>query len=207
MIPDRRCPPASTSYQIAVPPRPSRAASRGLRSQSYRQAPPGRCHESLKVRDSAKETVRSSRVHSSHDDKSPLWITEVRRYMQETMGPSSGCRSRVVFARAAAQADAIPIGVGEIADVESVDGIRVLLGENNTPRIEYLVKWKVSGLSTGRVSNHSLILLSGFRRSSVPRRTSRHRRGTLLPLANTPVWFEDLLFFKTSNHQIIRRGF
>lgn len=35
------------------------------------------------------------------------------------------------------------VGVGEIADVEDVEGIRVTFGEANRPLIEYLVKWKV----------------------------------------------------------------
>jgi len=38
---------------------------------------------------------------------------------------------------------ATPVGVGEIADVEEVAGIRVLVGEDNRPVIEYLLKWKV----------------------------------------------------------------
>ena len=36
------------------------------------------------------------------------------------------------------------IGVGEIVDVEDIEGIRVLIGANNWPMIEYMVKWKVS---------------------------------------------------------------
>lgn len=35
------------------------------------------------------------------------------------------------------------VGVGEIADVEDVDGIRIVVGDDNKPMIEYLVKWKV----------------------------------------------------------------
>lgn len=36
-----------------------------------------------------------------------------------------------------------PVGVGEIADVEDMEGIRVVVGEANRPLIHYLVKWKV----------------------------------------------------------------
>lgn len=36
------------------------------------------------------------------------------------------------------------IGVGEVVDVEDVEGIRVLPGEDNKLIIQYLVKWKVS---------------------------------------------------------------
>ncbi len=61
-----------------------------------------------------------------------------------------GCKQRtrrkslslhVVEASAAA---ATPVRVGEIVDVEEVAGIRVLVGEDNRPQIEYLLKWKVT---------------------------------------------------------------
>lgn len=57
-----------------------------------------------------------------------------------------GCKQRtrrkpLQLMRAEA-ATATPVGVGEIADVEEVAGIRVLVGEDNRPVIEYLLKWK-----------------------------------------------------------------
>lgn len=40
-------------------------------------------------------------------------------------------------------------GVGEVADVESLDGVRVKLDEDtNRPFVEYLVKWKVTALTS-----------------------------------------------------------
>lgn len=39
-------------------------------------------------------------------------------------------------------------GVGEIADVESLDGVRVLLDEDTRPFVEYLVKWKDQSASS-----------------------------------------------------------
>ena len=44
---------------------------------------------------------------------------------------------------AVASSEITLVGVGEIADVEEVDGIRVVVGEDNRPMIEYLVRWKV----------------------------------------------------------------
>ena len=35
-------------------------------------------------------------------------------------------------------------GGGEVADVETLDGVRVLLDEEARPFVEYLVKWKVN---------------------------------------------------------------
>lgn len=50
---------------------------------------------------------------------------------------------KVLATSAAAERDTSLVRVGEIADVESVEGLRIQLGEDNTPKIEYLVKWKV----------------------------------------------------------------
>ena len=49
-----------------------------------------------------------------------------------------------ISANAVSTAESTPIGVGEISDVEDVEGIRVVVGEANRPLIEYLIKWKVS---------------------------------------------------------------
>lgn len=35
------------------------------------------------------------------------------------------------------------IAQGEVADVEEIEGIRVLMDEQNRPMVEYLIKWKV----------------------------------------------------------------
>ena len=51
---------------------------------------------------------------------------------------------RLSPSQATAAVDSALIGVGEIVDVEDVEGIRVLIGDDNRPMIEYLVKWKVS---------------------------------------------------------------
>ena len=51
---------------------------------------------------------------------------------------------RLSPSQATAAVDSALIGVGEIIDVEDVEGIRVLFGDDNRPRIEYLVKWKAS---------------------------------------------------------------
>ncbi len=48
---------------------------------------------------------------------------------------------------AVSPSESTPIGVGEIADVEDVEGIRVVVGEANRPLIEYLIKWKVDSTS------------------------------------------------------------
>ena len=50
-------------------------------------------------------------------------------------------------AAASAEAAAVPRlrGLGEIVAVESLDGVRVQLGDTQQPIVEYLVNWKVSG--------------------------------------------------------------
>ncbi len=35
------------------------------------------------------------------------------------------------------------IAQGEVADVEEIEGIRVLMDEQNRPMVEYLIRWKV----------------------------------------------------------------
>ena len=35
------------------------------------------------------------------------------------------------------------IAQGEVADVEEIEGIRVLMDDQNRPMVEYLIKWKV----------------------------------------------------------------
>lgn len=35
------------------------------------------------------------------------------------------------------------IAQGEVADVEEIEGIRVVMDEQNRPMVEYLIKWKV----------------------------------------------------------------
>lgn len=40
-------------------------------------------------------------------------------------------------------------GVGEVADVEKLEGVRVLLDEDARPFVEYLVKWKVCHILLG----------------------------------------------------------
>lgn len=52
-----------------------------------------------------------------------------------------------VQVRAAAKADTTTVptfrGFGEIVAVESLDGVRVQMGDNQLPVVEYLVRWKV----------------------------------------------------------------
>ena len=53
-------------------------------------------------------------------------------------------------------------GVGEVADVESLEGVRVKLDEDtNRPFVEYLVKWKVTALL-------SLLLICAVLLQAVP---------------------------------------
>ena len=59
---------------------------------------------------------------------------------------SSSCkrqRQSSFCTHATSTVDNTPVGVGEIADVEDVEGIRVVVGDANRPLIEYLIKWKV----------------------------------------------------------------
>ena len=35
------------------------------------------------------------------------------------------------------------IAQGEVADVEEIEGLRVVMDEQNRPMVEYLIKWKV----------------------------------------------------------------
>jgi hypothetical protein len=45
------------------------------------------------------------------------------------------------------------LSTGEVADVEAIEGIRVLLDEQKKPMVEYLIKWKVT---TCYVRHHTL---------------------------------------------------
>ncbi len=36
------------------------------------------------------------------------------------------------------------IAQGEVADVEEIEGLRVVMDDQNRPMVEYLIKWKVS---------------------------------------------------------------
>lgn len=36
------------------------------------------------------------------------------------------------------------IGQGEVADVEEIEGIRVVMDEQKRPLVQYLIKWKVN---------------------------------------------------------------
>ena len=35
------------------------------------------------------------------------------------------------------------VSLGEVADVEEIEGLRVILNEYKRPMVEYLIKWKV----------------------------------------------------------------
>ena len=50
---------------------------------------------------------------------------------------------------------AVCLSGGEIADVEELEGIRVLEAEDGSPLIEYLVKWKDGSPNTGMWSNRT----------------------------------------------------
>lgn len=62
--------------------------------------------------------------------------------MQATLSEACQRQGLRCHAKAAEKSSAL-VGVGEIADVEDIEGIRVMFGEANRPMIEYLVKWKV----------------------------------------------------------------
>lgn len=49
---------------------------------------------------------------------------------------------------------------GEVADVEEIEGIRVLMNEQKRPMVQYLVKWKVCGASRSSIVPPSLSVAS-----------------------------------------------
>jgi hypothetical protein len=58
---------------------------------------------------------------------------------------------------AATRLHALP-ALGEVGDVEEVAGMRVVMGDNDTPAVEYLVKWKARSTVPQVPRSRSLLL-------------------------------------------------
>lgn len=69
-------------------------------------------------------------------------LTGHTRSTESRQGSTHRARRKHLHVVRAKAASGPPVGVGEIADVEDVAGLRVLAGEDNRPIIEYLIKWK-----------------------------------------------------------------
>ena len=70
------------------------------------------------------------------------------------------------------------ISQGEVADVEEIEGIRVLMTEQKRPMVEYLIKWKVTKLSGVPAPAQAARMPADM--CLLPRRTALHTRGKVL---------------------------